>query len=126
MMTDEAQVEALVKYARDLPAGTVLPVSRELVLALAADLPMLRPAAVVPAVDQNVGQLALRFGRKDSTVREWCEAGLFPGAYKLRGREWRVPFAGVLAFEKQERIRGRRRSRGRIRLVGDSESGRNQ
>ena len=126
MMTDEAQVEALVQYARDLPAGTVLPVSRELVLALAADLPLVRPVPASPEVDQNVGQLAVRFGRKGSTVREWCEAGLFPGAYKLRGREWRVPLAGVQAFEKQERTRGRRRLRGRIRLVGDSESGRNQ
>lgn len=123
-MTAVAQVEALVRYARELPEGTVLPVQREVLLALASGQGERPAVASMPVADQSVEQLAGRFGRKRSTVREWCEHGLFPGAYKLREKEWRVPLAGVLAFEKQEQLRGRRdRATGRaLRLVpGSSE-----
>jgi hypothetical protein len=121
-MHAEGQVEALLRYARDLPEGTVLPVSREVVLALASERPTVPAAERIPAPDQSVEELAARFGRKGSTVREWCEQGLFPGAYKLRDREWRVPLAGIAAFEQKERERGRRdRGTGRaFRLVRDS------
>ena len=123
-MTEQASinVEAVVRYARELPEGTVLPVTREVVLALAEG--WREPAATmkIHAPDQSVSQLAVRFGRKVSTVREWCEQGLFPGAYNLRAREWRVPPAGVATFEKKERERGRRdRGTGHaLRLLRDS------
>lgn len=36
-------------------------------------------------------------------MRAWLEAGRFPGAYKLRGRDWRVPPDAVEAFKARER-----------------------
>jgi len=37
------------------------------------------------------------------TVRGWVERGDFPGAYKLNGKEWRVPVSGVEAFQNRQR-----------------------
>lgn len=36
--------------------------------------------------------------RSPSTVRGWLEAGLIPGAWKLRGRDWRITPEGLTAF----------------------------
>jgi hypothetical protein len=56
-----------------------------------------------PAAElMTVQQLAHRFQRAPSTVRGWLEAGRFPGAYRLRGRDWRVPSAAAAAFEATE------------------------
>ena len=70
--------------------------------------------------DQTIAQLAERFGRAPSTVRAWLEADRFPGAYKLRGRDWRVPAAGVAAFLEAERaprpIASRRAGGARVSL----------
>ena len=54
------------------------------------------------AIDMTVQELADRFGRCPSTVRAWCEAGRLPGAYKLRGREWRIPAVALRLFQDQE------------------------
>ena len=55
-----------------------------------------------PAVDLNVADLAFLFKKKPSTVRAWIERGDFPGAYKLNGKEWRVPAAAVEAFQRAQ------------------------
>lgn len=34
-------------------------------------------------------------GRARSTVRNWCASGRIPGAFKLAGKEWRVPRAAL-------------------------------
>ena len=52
--------------------------------------------APVP-VDLTVAEVATRFGRRSSTVRLWVERGAFPGAYRFRGREWRIPPAALTA-----------------------------
>lgn len=98
-----ANIDALVLYARDLPAGTVLPVPREVVLALAdgADTPGERTTVA----DWTVADLAARFRRSRSTVRTWLEAGKVEGAYRFRNREWRVPARALAAFEESERER---------------------
>ena len=98
-----AQVDAVVRYARELPEGTVLPVAREVVLALADGLvaPPERPSGA----DLTVAELAARFGRSRSTVRMWLEAGKVAGAYRFRNREWRVPARMLAAFEESERER---------------------
>ena len=57
--------------------------------------------------DLTVGELAEELGRSVSAVRGWLAVKLVPGAYKLRGREWRVPRAGLRQFLDQEA--GRRR-----------------
>ena len=59
----------------------------------------------VPA-DFTVVQLAARFHRSVSTIRDWCEHGRFEGAYKLNGRDWRIPQAGVSAFLTEQRGEG--------------------
>lgn len=93
---------ALRSLAEALPAGAAVPVPREWLLDLLGERPSGEATAVGPA-DPTVADLAERFGRSRSTVRWWIEAGRFPGAYRLRGREWRVPAAGVAAFESTER-----------------------
>ena len=49
----------------------------------------------------NVAGLAKRWHRGASTVRGMLESGEVAGAYRLRGREWRVPRDAVLG------VRGR-------------------
>ena len=58
-----------------------------------------------PQADFTVGELALRFHRSPSTIRDWCEHGRLEGAYKLNGRDWRISQAAVdafLALQRQE------------------------
>jgi helix-turn-helix protein len=61
------------------------------------------PAAQPLAVDLTVADLVALFGKRPSTVRSWLEAGLFPNAFKLRGKTWRVPRSAVEAFQASER-----------------------
>lgn len=59
-------------------------------------------------VDLDCTRVAALLGRSASTVRNWCAAGLIPGAYRLRGRrEWRVPRGGLITFQQHERERAR-------------------
>ena len=94
-------LEHLRTLAAGLPPGASVTLSgdwlREQLAATAG------PSVPAPADDQSIVQLAVRFGRAPSTVRAWLEAGRFPGAYKLRGRDWRVPPAGVASFLESER-----------------------
>lgn len=46
----------------------------------------------------TVAELADRYSRAESTVREWLAANEFPGAFKVHG-SWRVPAASVSEFE---------------------------
>lgn len=72
--------------------------------------------AAEPTSDFTVIQLAHRYNRKPSTVRMWVESGRFPNAYKLRGREWRVPTASIRQFEAVEL----NTHEGRVREAGAS------
>lgn len=36
-----------------------------------------------------------------STIRTWCERGELAGAYKLHGREWRVPLSAIEAMQRK-------------------------
>lgn len=53
--------------------------------------------------DLSVSELCARYQRSPSTVRGWLEAGRFPGAYKLNGRDWRVPPDALAAFQSAQR-----------------------
>jgi excisionase family DNA binding protein len=53
--------------------------------------------------DLTIAGLAQLFGKRPSTVRAWVERGDFPGAYKLNGREWRIPNSAVDAFKDRQR-----------------------
>lgn len=97
-------LEALRVLAEALPPGSVVPVPREALLELvAASAQAPATEAVVPPVDLTVTDVALRYGRHTSTVRAWLERGLFPGAYRLHHREWRVPRTALAAFETHAR-----------------------
>lgn len=54
-------------------------------------------------VDLTIQDLAKMFGKRPSTVRAWVERGDFAGAYKLHGKEWRVPTDSVREFQEQQR-----------------------
>jgi excisionase family DNA binding protein len=54
-------------------------------------------------VDLTIQDLAKMFGKRPSTVRAWVERGDFAGAYKLHGKEWRVPADSVREFQEQQR-----------------------
>ena len=56
-------------------------------------------------VDLTIGDLASLFGKRPSTVRAWVERGDFAGAYKLHGKEWRVPVSAVEGFQDRQRPR---------------------
>jgi len=87
-----------------LPRGTLVPVDWVLNLLSDGHDGPARPGA--PVVDLNVADLALLFKKKPSTVRAWIERGNFPGAYKLNGKEWRVPAAAVDAFQRAQQREG--------------------
>jgi hypothetical protein len=94
--------DALRVYAEALPPGTVLPVPRELLLELLAGAPAQVPTEA-PARDLTVADLAGHFGRSPGTIRAWLEAGRFEGAYKLRGKSWRVPVGALAGFVEAQR-----------------------
>lgn len=89
--------DRLRELAERLPPGGFLTLSRDGLLELAAEDDGPAACATLPA-DLTVAELAARFHRAASTVREWCEHGRFAGAYKLNGRDWRVPLAALDAF----------------------------
>jgi excisionase family DNA binding protein len=66
------------------------------------------PASLVDLTIRDVAQL---FGKRPSTVRAWVERGDFAGAYKLHGKEWRVPASAVQAFQDLQRHRAESPSR---------------
>jgi excisionase family DNA binding protein len=96
-----------------LPPGTLVALPREALLevlggTVRANEPVERPVkrsvevSVQVPVDLTVAELAQRFRRSPSTVRQWLGSGQLEG-YKLFGREWRVTPAAVAAFQESQR-----------------------
>src|SRR5712691_11704859 len=82
-----------------MPPGTLVP--RDWLLEQLGTSP---EASQSPAlIDLTIGDLARLFGKRPSTVRAWVERGDFPGAYKLHGKEWRVPVSAVETFQNRQR-----------------------
>ncbi|MCA9312005.1 MAG: helix-turn-helix domain-containing protein [Phycisphaerales bacterium] len=92
--------ELLRALIRGLPPGAIVTVRAEWITELLADLPVPEPGTVVDLTASEVGRL---LGRDEKTVAGWCRAGVIEGAYKLRGREWRVPRASLRAFQEGHR-----------------------
>jgi hypothetical protein len=97
-------LEQLRELAERLPDGAALTLPKVALLeALAGGSLHTSAESVPPPGDRTVQELVVQFHRKPSTIRGWLEAGRFPGAYKLRDRDWRVPTAALEAFLAQER-----------------------
>ncbi len=94
--------DRLRELAERLPPGGSLTLTRAGLLELAA-VDGGQADQVAPQPDFTVAELAARFHRSASTIRDWCECGRFEGAYKLNGRDWRISQAAVDAFLAQQR-----------------------
>src|SRR5437660_6185390 len=104
---DSPRLDSLRTALTAMPPGTLVP--RDWVLeGLSEDIPGV-PTVEAPAlparVDLTIRDLAQLFRKQPSTVRAWVERGDFAGAYKLHGKEWRVPVSGVEAFQNWQRRR---------------------
>jgi helix-turn-helix protein len=94
-------LETLRELAERLPAGFSLTATREALLEVLG--PGASPSTAAPAADLTVADIAARLTRAPSTVRGWLEAGRFAGAYKLNGRDWRLPVASLATFLEEQR-----------------------
>ena len=112
--------DRLRQLAEHLPPGGSVTLTRAGLLELAAVDGGQADQAAAPA-DFTVAELATRFHRSASTVRDWCERGRFQGAYKLNGRDWRIPHAGVDAFLSDQRGEARVARLGAWRAVRRAE-----
>lgn len=106
-MTFVDRLRALVEVGD--PAGTVT------IAWIAAQLDADRILEVqenaIDSIDLTVSEVAALFHRGNSTVRTWIANGVFPNAYRLHGREWRVPYEDLTAMQKREaRTRNGRKS----------------
>jgi len=94
----------LVALLRALPDSALVPVGW-LRGMLTADSPTeglsTEPGAAL-VHDFSAKEVGLALGRSASTVRRWLEEGLFVGAYKLRGKSWRVPADSMELFKQAQ------------------------
>lgn len=68
--------------------------------------------------DLTVPELGALFARSESTMRTRLERGEFPGAYKLGGKQWRVPRAAVATF-REAQARQTRTGEATVTSLGD-------
>ncbi|MFN2421474.1 MAG: helix-turn-helix domain-containing protein [Gemmatimonadota bacterium] len=57
------------------------------------------------AIDLTAEAAAQALGRAASTVRAWCASGRLARAYRLAGREWRIPVESLRDFQRAEEER---------------------
>ena len=85
-----------------LPPGTAVTVTREELLELLGHPGCDPRPAGERLVDYTTREAGQAFGKAPSTVRLWCERGELPGAYLVRGKEWRIPAAAIRAKQERE------------------------
>jgi hypothetical protein len=93
--------DRLRQLAERLPPGGSVMLTRDGLLELAVDSGPSDPAR--PRADLSIADVALHFRRAPSTIRDWCERDRFEGAYKLNGRDWRIPEAALETFLAKQR-----------------------
>jgi hypothetical protein len=102
-MTDEMRA-ALRLIVESHPAGSTVGVLREHLLdLLEPSTHGVTVSAPPAAVDLTCRQVADALGRDGSTIRAWAARGDFPGAYRLNGREWRIPPESLRAWQDAQR-----------------------
>ncbi len=89
--------DRLRELAERLPPGASLTLTRGGLLELAG-VDGGKAEQATRQADFTVHDVAVRFHRSPSTIRDWCEHGRLEGAYKLNGRDWRIPQVAVDAF----------------------------
>ena len=64
--------------------------------------------------DMTLKDVANEVGRAVSTIRTWCNSKRINGAYRLNGRDWRIPQAALRKFledqgrgKPQDQVRNR-------------------
>ncbi|MFG1691134.1 helix-turn-helix domain-containing protein [Gemmatimonadota bacterium] len=70
-------------------------------------------------VDLTLEGVAEKVGRSISTVRGWCSSEKLKGAYRMNGREWRIPPASLEAYldgQREGKREPRRRDGGPVDL----------
>ncbi|CAN5888130.1 MAG: helix-turn-helix domain-containing protein [Gemmatimonadetes bacterium] len=88
---------SLLARLQEWPPGALIPV--EWVRAqLEAEAGQLGEAHAPETGDLSIEDVARLSNRAPGTVRGWCNSGQLPGAYKLRGRDWRIPRAAYRTF----------------------------
>ena len=62
--------------------------------------------------DMTLDEVATEVGRAVGTIRTWCNSKRIDGAYRLNGRDWRIPQAALRKFldaqgrgETQDQVR---------------------
>jgi len=94
----------LRELAERLPVGASVVLSRDMLLE-ALGAPNAPALASTSPEFLTVAQLGSLLRRSPSTVRGWCEAHRFAGAFKLNGRDWKIPreaLDGFLAGQRPE------------------------
>lgn len=94
---------ALLTLAQALPDGAAVPVPRAWLLELLEPAGEREPIKPTLEVDLTPEEVAVALHRSPVTVRSWCNAGAFPTAYRMRGRQWRIPRRALDAFQAAER-----------------------
>jgi helix-turn-helix protein len=102
--------DTLAALVRAYPDGASIPVPKswlqELLSGDAVTGASANGSSTDIEVDLDCARVAALLSRSASTVRNWCAAGVIPGAYRLRGgREWRVPRSALIRFQHCERQR---------------------
>ena len=101
-------VPSLLELLRRLPPGSLVPAGWVVdELAQTGDGEVPHPEGEL--ADFRVGEVATELNRSPATVRSWCREERIPGAYRLRGREWRIPRDGLRAFLEGEAKRPAKR-----------------
>ncbi len=90
-------LEHLLALREAMPPGSSISLSKDALTELLDGLGSPEPSGPTPR-DLNLKEVADRVGRAESTVKGWCSAGKLSGAYKLNGRDWRVPEAALETY----------------------------
>lgn len=98
--------ERLNRIIEPLPPGASVLLPRECIEEwLAGEDTPSAPTPEQVVIDLTIKQVASLMGKKESTVRGWLQAGEIEGAYKLHGREWRIPHDALRKFQERQRQR---------------------
>ena len=108
---DPVTLEELQTLYESMPLGSTINLPRDDIAELLDELTPPDDEALEVS-DLTLFAVAERVGRAPSTVRGWCSRGLLVGAYRLNGRDWRVPPAALDAFLEAQGTRRAAASKG--------------